>query len=119
MPNEVECVPCDELKRRRRAVTHAPRQTSFAKGRLMPDGSIIYPKKGFEPPPPIEGYNRDPGNAWRFIPLWPACKFLNRTLQLKRCGSYNIKMTCGCADCPLLGQILKIEDCQSCPLRQE
>lgn len=78
----------------------------------------MYAKKGFEPPPDIEGYKRDPGNAWRFVPLYPPCESRQRVAQLKRCGSYNIVMLCTDPDCPLNQQKVLVRDCSTCPFRQ-
>lgn len=84
----------------------------------MPDGSLVYPKKGWEPPPEVEGYKRDPGNAWRFIPLWPDCVTRARMLQMKRCGSYNVTMVCTNQQCQYAQNPVTLQICQSCPLRQ-
>lgn len=84
----------------------------------MPDGSLVYQKKGWEPPPEIEGYERDPGNAWVFRPLYPECETRSRVPQLKRCGSYNVIMLCTNQECPLSQQKVSVRDCQACPFRQ-
>ena len=44
----------------------------FARPLFEPDGAITYPKReeDWEPPKNINGYVRDPNNAWRFLPLW-------------------------------------------------
>lgn len=92
---------------------------SFGKGRFMPDGSIVYPKKGWEPPPDIEGYRRDPGNAWVFLPLWPACADRTRTAYMKKCGAYCVIMTCESQECPAKGQQVTFNQCRDCPFRRE
>ena len=47
----------------------------FARPIFEPDGAITYPKReeDWEPPQNINGYVRDPNNAWRFLPLWLPC----------------------------------------------
>ena len=92
---------------------------SFGKGRFMPDGSLTYPKKGWEPPPDLEGYTRDPGNAWRFLPLWPVCLDRTRTAYIQKCGAYNVIMTCHSAECPANGEKVTLSLCQGCPFRRE
>ena len=44
----------------------------FTRPIFEPDGAITYPKReeDWEPPKDINGYVRDPNNAWRFLPLW-------------------------------------------------
>lgn len=108
------CPPCDAAAKQLKQIT----DKSFSRARFQPDGSLIYPKKGFEPPPPIEGYVRDPGNKWKFIPIWPDCSTRARMLQLKQCGAYNVIMVCKNAECDKAQLPLAITDCQGCPFRQ-
>lgn len=93
-------------------------QTSFSRARMLSDGSIVYPKKGFEPPPPIEGYERDPGDPWHFKPIWPDCKARIQTLYLKKCGATGILSVCANQECPKFQKQLTLTDCQGCPFRQ-
>lgn len=93
-------------------------QKTFARGRFMPDGSLVYPKKGWEPPPEVEGYQRDKGNAWRFLPLWPDCITRARMLKMKQCGAYNVVMVCTNNECPHAQNPVTLQICQNCPLRQ-
>lgn len=91
---------------------------SFGRGRFMPDGSLVYVKKGFEPPPDVEGYQRDPGNAWRFLPLYADCQDRQRVPRLKRCGSYDVVMICTNGACPLNQQRVSVRDCRDCTHRR-
>ncbi len=102
---KAECPGCNKKK------------ATFARGRALPNGDIVYPKKGFEPPPDIEGYKRAPGNPWHFQPLWPDCDHRRRLLQMKKCGAYSVTMVCACADCPLVQKLIGIKDCENCPHR--
>ena len=111
------CLPCEQEAQAGKAVSTV--QKSFARGRFMPDGSLVYPKKGFEPPPPVEGYERDPGNAWRFLPLWPACQTRARMLQMKKCGAFNVVMVCSNGACEYAQNPVTLQICQGCPLRKE
>lgn len=85
----------------------------------MSDGSVVYPKKGFEPPPPIDGYERDPGNEWRFKPLWPACKARTQVIGHKPCGAIHIVTRCMCTACPLFKGVVSLGDCEGCSVREE
>jgi hypothetical protein len=111
-----KCVPCEEQAK----ASAAPMATqkTFARGRFMPDGSLVYPKKGWEPPPEVEGYQRDPGNAWRFLPLWPPCQTRARMLKMKKCGAYNVVMACTNGQCEHNQNVVTLQICQNCPLRQ-
>lgn len=91
---------------------------SFGRPRTQPDGSIVYPKKGWEPPPPIEGYERDPGNKWRFVPKWPECEFRQKIMLRKPCGAVDVKMVCKCVDCPLLHTDVKLQQCADCEYKK-
>jgi len=114
-----KCLPCQQ-QRKEKARSAAPRpkgERSFGRARIMSDGSVIYPKKGWEPPPPLEGYDRDPGNAWRFLPLWPACKHRSQIIGVKPCGALRIVARCMCSSCPLFKSEVKLADCSACQLR--
>lgn len=89
-------------------------KTSFGRPRRQADGSMLYKKRGVEPPPDLDGYNRDPQNFWRFIPKWNQCDFRNQTEFVRRCGSIGLISLCThpegqgkevtytvCAKCPL------------------
>lgn len=89
----------------------------FGRARVQPDGSIMYPKRGWEPPPPIEGYERDPGNKWKFLPLWPLCGFRQRVMVTKPCGAVNVKMVCKCKDCPLFQHDITLSNCEGCTFK--
>lgn len=70
-----------------------PGERSFKEPKLMPDGSIVYEKVGWEIPPPHPGYRRksnDPNSpdAWVFVPLALPC--------LDRMMINHIKPSCGC-----------------------
>jgi hypothetical protein len=93
---------------------------SFGRARVQPDGSLIYPKKGWEPPPPPgSGYERDPGNKWRFIALWPACLMRQRVMIKKLCGAVSIKHICKCSECPLFQNDVNLTHCEGCEHRRE
>ena len=88
---------------------------SFGTPRTQRDGSITYPKKGWEPPPEIEGYTRDPRNKWRFIRKWLPCKSRQETKLTKPCGAIQIVALCECKGCPMYSLTVRAVDCEACP----
>lgn len=66
----------------------------FGRARFQPDGSLMYPKKGLEPPPDIDGYKRDPQNHWRFLSVWSACAWRVQNQYLKPCGAIGVLSIC-------------------------
>jgi len=79
------------------------------------DGSLEY-KKGpddFEPPNPINGYERDLKNQWLFKPLWKSCAM--------RYYGVVVKDKCKCIDvtakCSVNSHWVKYEDCLRCKAR--
>jgi len=86
------------------------------------DGSIVYEiEEGeWEPPRNIRGYERDPENEWRFIPLWPPCS--QRQPKGKRtggCGCIQITMTCVNLDSELNREEVSHKQCQRCLVRAD
>jgi hypothetical protein len=113
-----KCRPCEQQRAAtRKNSSRIKAERSFGRARIMADKSVVYPKKGFEPPPPLEGYERDVGNAWRFIPLWPACKHRTQVIGHKPCGALSIVTRCMCAECPLFKQSITLSSCTSCESR--
>ena len=78
--------------------------------RLLEDGSIAYPSKGWEPPPDIEGYRRKPGDPWIFEPTWKQCEH-RKQKEVKR-------LACGCITyehfCGLDGELATRLKCETC-----
>lgn len=86
------------------------------------DGSIVYAQEEgeWEPPRDIRGYERDPENEWRFIPLWPRCS--RRQPKGKRtgsCGCIQITMTCVNLDSELNREKVSHKQCQHCLVRAD
>lgn len=88
---------------------------SFGRARILADGCVEYARKGAEPPPDLDGYQRDPGNSWKFLPLWPVCKRRIQTQSLKQCGAIAILTVCANGDCPLRQQEVTFDQCTQCP----
>lgn len=67
--------------------------------RLLDDGVIAYPKRGWEPPAVPAGYRRKSDDlrspdAWTFIPILPPCKHRVREIDFTHCGNARVKFTC-------------------------
>ena len=86
-----------------------------------PDGSIVYePVEGqWEPPRDINGYQRDPNNPLRFIPLWPQCQLRHQlAVRYPNCGCINVVMRCNNPVVPEFADRLAYTTCKKCPLRR-
>jgi len=74
----------------------------YIRPRRMPDGSLVYPKRGWEPPPSIMGYHRksnDPKtvDAWVFIPDFDFCEYrIEEEIKREGCGCITYTYVCGC-----------------------
>lgn len=90
---------------------------SFGRIRMLPGGVVEYAKKGWEPPPDLDGYDRDTGNAWRFIPKWPPCKKRIQTTSMKSCGAMSVLTVCANDKCPLKQQQVSFAQCAACQFR--
>lgn len=86
----------------------------FGKARTQADRSIVYVRKGVEPPPDIDGYRRDPGNAWRFIPEWQPCTARIQNKHIKSCGAVGILTICNNEALPIKGKEIDFNTCQNC-----
>lgn len=96
------------------AVALAGQKKSFGRARMLPDGSIEYARKGHEPPPELDGFKREPGNPWKFLPVWPKCKKRIQTQSMKPCGALSILTVCANGECPLKQQAVSFEQCNGC-----
>ena len=67
--------------------------------RLLSDGTITYPHRGWEPPPVPAGYRRKSADlksadAWIMLPVLPACEDRCMTPAFGPCGACKITYTC-------------------------
>jgi hypothetical protein len=90
-------------------------------GRFLPDGSIQYEKgpDGWEPPSPIEGYERDAEDQWFFRPLWESCQLrMYGTVVKEACECIQVLTVCSHPETKLNehGEVT-FAMCQSCPRR--
>lgn len=114
------CIPCrDKVAKSTSTTKNKPAEATWTGAKKMPDGSFEYAKTGFEPPPELEGFTRDPENAWRFIPQFLPCKKRIQTQFVKQCGAITVLSICTHSKCELRQGEVKVSDCQGCPLRIE
>jgi len=84
------------------------------------DGTIVYEQgDGDEPPNDIDGYQRDPNDPFRFIPLWLPCQLrIQNAVRYADCGCINVIMRCNNPAIPLFGELVTHTQCQHCPERK-
>lgn len=96
-----------------------PRAMANTRPRIMPDKTIVYPRRGTEPPPDVQGYVRAPGDPWKFIPKWGGCDYRVQNQHVKPCGAITIKAFCGHPESPVgQGNEVTLQICESCPLNK-
>ena len=69
------------------------------KPRIFENGTIAYPKRGWEPPPVPAGYRRKvddlrSSDAWIFLPDLSPCKNRSKVIKYSACGAANIQYQC-------------------------
>lgn len=88
-------------------------EVTHARPRVFEDGTIVYPKRGWEPPPVPEGYRRKTGDlrspdAWVFLPVLDACTHRTKKINYSACGAAQVTY-----HCTLFGRV-KPPQCQRC-----
>jgi hypothetical protein len=99
----------------------------FVEGRDRPvrieeDGVIVYTRQegDWEPPRPINGYQQDHDNPWRFTPLWPECRYRNAVaVRLVNCGCLNVLAHCNNPESPGFSAAVLPAACLTCLHRGE
>jgi len=117
LPKEVQ----DDLETLRRSLLRSDANRG-KKISIEVDGAVVYEKgpDDWEPPRDIVGYQRDPNNPWRFVPLWLPCKHQKmKILHGGGCGCIRIRMKCLNSSVKVKGKHLTHEQCQQCPAREE
>jgi len=95
--------------------------SGYIRPRVHKDGTIVYPKKGWEPPPVPDGYERKTTNlkspdAWTFLPKFANCEH--------RVPVEGKAQSCGCMamilHCNRTGKLVEIDGaaCPACDLYQ-
>lgn len=87
-------------------------EKDFAEPTLLEDGTLVYPRTGWEPPKAPNGYERSTQDAWAFAPLWPKCTDRQMHARKMSCGCINFAAICG-----QNGKLVVLGDCEGCPIR--
>jgi hypothetical protein len=101
-----------------------PTIRDFQEPKLMDDGSLVYPRTGWEPPKVPEGYRRKSddirsSDAWVFIPEWPGCVDRVMSNTVSACGCVHINAFCGSKTAENKGKQINVNACVGCPHRRE
>ena len=97
--------------------------SKYLKPRILKDGTVIYPIRGWEPPPPMPGYRRKSnnpqcGDAWIFIPEWNSCKFRAEKKE-KRANCQCIMLVHYCDHPKNQGNAINTQVCENCKLKND
>ena len=86
------------------------------------DGSIEYKRvpDDWEPPSPIEGYQRDPNNPLSFRPLWKSCQWRMYGTKVKEtCQCIQVLPACSHPATVLSAHgLVEFDTCKHCPNRK-
>lgn len=90
----------------------------FAEPKLNPDGTLTYPKTGWEPPRVPYGFERSIEDAWTMIPKWPPCALRQMIGRKLSCGCVEFNSVCGSQESRKPGQLVVLSDCEACSVRK-
>lgn len=98
-------------------------QRDFGQPMVGKNGTLVYPRTGFEPPVVPEGYVRKSqdmrsADAWVFYPTWPACADREQVNTVRPCGCIKINSFCNSGTCPQKGQKVTVAICRECPYQR-
>ncbi len=86
--------------------------------RVHPDGSIEYIGKrldDWEPPSPIDGYERDAVNQRLYRPLWKSCQRRYFSVKTKEaCQCLDVIAKCGNPQAAVVDELVKCWLCNQC-----
>lgn len=91
----------------------------YNKPHVLDDGTLAYPKRGWEPPPLIEGYRRKSDNprnsdAWILVPIWSTCVY-RKQVQVRKAGCRCITMYHACTNENIgIDTIVNLSLCSTC-----
>jgi hypothetical protein len=86
------------------------------------DGTIVYEREDerWEPPPEINGYERDANDDHTFHPLWPPCTLRHQmAVRFPACGCINVIMRCNNPRSQHFAARVSYVYCLNCEHRQE
>jgi hypothetical protein len=93
-------------------------ERQFQRPVFAKDGSFEYPRTGDVPPDEVDGYQRDPENGWRFVPVWPACRLRLMGTRMKPNGCIEIVAMCNNPALPIFGKPVICQTCTDCEARK-
>lgn len=95
-----------------------PTFRSFDQPKIYEDGTIEYPKTGWEPPKTPEGYRKGKDD-WTFIPLFQIC--LDRVLvnTVAPCGCIKVHAMCDNEKSEHYEKQVDPDKCSACPVRRQ
>lgn len=96
-----------------------PAVRDFQQPTIMEDGTLIYPKTGWEPPVCPDGYNRKVDNLWAFEPMWQPCVHRAFDNNVRPCGCVSINALCRSPESGFENQRVAFVQCKECPVRKE
>jgi hypothetical protein len=88
----------------------------YAEPRITPDGSMVYDDNGLKPPSVPEGYAKS-DDAWKFLPLFPACPMREAANIVQRCGCIKTSAMCASKESNMHGLPVMPPVCEACPVR--
>jgi hypothetical protein len=95
----------------------------YGRATVHPDGSIEYTSKGpddWEPPSPIDGYERDAANPMLFRPLWKSCRCRSFSVVVKEnCQCLDVLARCGNPMAPEVDTLVEYKVCDRCEHRDK
>ena len=99
-------------------------ERDFGQPKLLKDGTLVYKRQGFEPPPPHNGYRRKSedirsDDAWVFVPIFLPCRYRTMVNGSRPCGCIQINHVCVHSECKHYRSDIDPGKCAGCPLRQE
>ena len=90
------CLACPECEA---GFTFKAELTMQGRPRETSDGELVYPKRGWEPPPVPDGYRRKSpdlrtSDAWVMIPILPECNVREPRIEYANCGAARYSYFC-------------------------
>lgn len=94
---------------------------NFGQPKLLEDGSLVYPRQGWEPPSTPAGYkpkSTDPrsDDAWVFLPMLKHCVDRQMVNTVKPCGCINVILMCESPTSEHRGKLVDMHKCDACPV---
>lgn len=67
---------------------------SLSRPRVMPNGDLVFPRKGHPPPDNISNYERDPADPFIFHLMQEPCKHRESKFTISPCGKTKCSLWC-------------------------